>query len=135
MNVWADIGQVSQDDWSADFVEFTFQDNYLGRNEMWRLGQYLVGQCVFVDQEIPFIGAAVVKVHAVYVAGKKVRGDCPYFPDTDNQNLLVSRHQPPTSLRRRRWFTAHYQQRQLCSSKSAGSCGSLLAMANVITKR
>lgn len=39
---------------------------------MWRLDKNLVGQCVFVDQEVTFIGAAVVKVHSIYVAGKKV---------------------------------------------------------------
>ena len=64
--------QVAKEEWSADFVEFTFQDQYLGRNEMWRLGQYLVGQCVFLDQDVSFIGAAVVKVHAIYIGGKKV---------------------------------------------------------------
>ncbi|KAI0686452.1 hypothetical protein BC835DRAFT_1420375 [Cytidiella melzeri] len=65
------LTKVDKDEWSADFVEFTFQDQYLGRNEMWRLDQYLVGQCVFVDQEISFVGTAVVNVHAIYIAGKK----------------------------------------------------------------
>ena len=58
--------------WSADYVEFTFQDQYLGRNEMWRLDQYLQGQCVYVDQEISFIGVASAKIQGIYIAGKKV---------------------------------------------------------------
>lgn len=65
-------GQVDEDVWSADYIEFTFQDQYLGRNEMWRMGKFLVGQCVFVDQEISFIGVVSAKVHAIYIAGKKV---------------------------------------------------------------
>ena len=58
--------------WCADYIELTFQDQYLGRNEMWRLGQSLVGQCVFVDQEISFIGVVSAKIHAIYRAGQKV---------------------------------------------------------------
>lgn len=40
---------------------------------MWRLGKFLVGQCVFVDQEISFLGLVPAKVYAIYIAGKKVR--------------------------------------------------------------
>lgn len=40
---------------------------------MWRMGQHLVGQCVYVDQELFFIGVVTARVNAVYIAGKKVR--------------------------------------------------------------
>jgi len=39
---------------------------------MWRLGEYLVGQCVFVEQEISFIGVIAAKVQNIYVDGEKV---------------------------------------------------------------
>jgi hypothetical protein len=64
--------QVDKDNHSADYVEFTFADQYLGRNEMWRLGKHLVGRCVFVDQEISFIGVIVAKVQTIYINGQKV---------------------------------------------------------------
>lgn len=59
-------------DWAADHIELVFQDQYLGRNEMWRLERHLVGQCVYVDQEISFIGVIAAKVQAIYIRGKKV---------------------------------------------------------------
>lgn len=36
------------------------------------MDQHLVGQCVYVDQEISFIGVVSAKVQAIYVEGKKV---------------------------------------------------------------
>ena len=39
---------------------------------MWRMGQHLVGQCVFVDQDLFFIGVVTARVNAVYIGGKKV---------------------------------------------------------------
>ena len=63
--------QVDKDAHSADYVEVTFQDQYLGRNEMWRMGQHLVGQCAYVDEEISFIGLVSARVHSIYIAGKK----------------------------------------------------------------
>ncbi|KAI0949833.1 hypothetical protein AcV7_008487 [Taiwanofungus camphoratus] len=56
----------------ADYVELGFQDQYLGRNEMWRLGSHLVGQCVYVEQRISFIGVIDAKVQAICIGGKKV---------------------------------------------------------------
>lgn len=53
-------------------MELVFKDQYLGRNDMWRLGEQLVEQCMFVDQIVPFVGAAVAKVENIYVKGKKV---------------------------------------------------------------
>lgn len=64
--------QVDKDSHSADYVEFSFADQYLGRNEMWRLGKHLVGQCIFVDQDISFMGVIVAKVQSIYVKGQQV---------------------------------------------------------------
>ncbi|KAJ3558430.1 hypothetical protein NM688_g932 [Phlebia brevispora] len=66
------LTKVDKTAWSADYVELTFQDQYLGRNEMWRLDQHLVGQCLYVDQEISFIGVVSAKIHTIYINGKKV---------------------------------------------------------------
>jgi hypothetical protein len=66
------VTKVDKDSHSADYVEFSFADQYLGRNEMWRLGKHLVGQCVFVDQDVSFIGMIAAKVQSIYVKGQKV---------------------------------------------------------------
>ncbi|KAI0748730.1 hypothetical protein C8Q80DRAFT_1103693 [Daedaleopsis nitida] len=58
--------------YSADYVEFVFQDQYLGRNDMWRLGRDLVGQCLYVEQQVSFIGVIAAKVQTLYIGGKKV---------------------------------------------------------------
>ncbi|KAI0034036.1 hypothetical protein K488DRAFT_46416 [Vararia minispora EC-137] len=55
----------------AEYVEIIFQDQYLGRNDMWRLGEQLTGQCLHVGQEVSFIGAAVAKVDTIYIRGQK----------------------------------------------------------------
>ncbi|KAG7448312.1 uncharacterized protein BT62DRAFT_1059883 [Guyanagaster necrorhizus] len=60
----------------ADYVEFIFQDQYMGRNEMWRLGEHLAGQCVYTDQEVNFIGSGVAKIQCIFVDGKKVSAAC-----------------------------------------------------------
>jgi len=64
--------QVDGEACNASHVELAFKDQYLGRNDMWRLGEQLVGQCMFVDQIVPFVGAAVAKVENIYVKGKRV---------------------------------------------------------------
>ncbi|CAL1711073.1 unnamed protein product [Somion occarium] len=70
------LTKVNPVDWAADHIELVFQDQYLGRNEMWRLERHLVGQCVYVDQEISFIGVIAAKVQAIYIRGKKVSTGC-----------------------------------------------------------
>ncbi|KDR67969.1 hypothetical protein GALMADRAFT_79088 [Galerina marginata CBS 339.88] len=60
----------------ADYVEFIFQDQYLGRNEMWRLGKYLSGRCIYKDQEVSFIGGIAAKIQNIYIGGKKVSSAC-----------------------------------------------------------
>ncbi|KAI6150578.1 hypothetical protein BKA82DRAFT_12489 [Pisolithus tinctorius] len=71
-NTEVTVTKVDREEYSVDYIEFTFQDQYLGRNDMWRLGEHLVGQCVFVEQEISFIGVIAAKVQNIYVNGKKV---------------------------------------------------------------
>ncbi|OBZ69159.1 Vacuolar membrane-associated protein IML1 [Grifola frondosa] len=66
------LTKVDKEKWSADYVELTFQDQYLGRNDMWRLGNDLVGQCVYMEQEISFIGVITAKVQGIYINGNKV---------------------------------------------------------------
>jgi hypothetical protein len=39
---------------------------------MWRLCQHLVGECVYVDQDISFIGVIAAKISSIYINGKKV---------------------------------------------------------------
>lgn len=39
---------------------------------MWRLAEHLVGQCIFVEQEISFISVIAAKIQTIYVNGKKV---------------------------------------------------------------
>jgi hypothetical protein len=39
---------------------------------MWRLGEYLVGQCVYTNQEVLFIGTIAAKIQNIYIDGKKV---------------------------------------------------------------
>lgn len=57
---------------SADHIEFVFQDQYLGRSDMWRLAEYLSGQCVYAGQEITFISSISAKIQNIYLAGKPV---------------------------------------------------------------
>ena len=60
------------EDCTAEYVELVFQDQYLGRNDMWRLGVHLVGQCVYTNQDITFIGNIAAKIQDIYVRGNKV---------------------------------------------------------------
>jgi hypothetical protein len=67
------VSKVDKDKWSADYVEVIFQDQYLGRNDMWRLGRHLVGHCVYAEQDISFIGAIAAKIQSISIGGEKVR--------------------------------------------------------------
>jgi hypothetical protein len=42
---------------------------------MWRLGDHLVGQCMYANQEITFIGGNAAKIQRIHIAGKRVRRD------------------------------------------------------------
>ncbi|KAL4252374.1 Vacuolar membrane-associated protein IML1 [Abortiporus biennis] len=65
------LTKVDEDQWCAEYIELAFQDQYLGRNEMWRLEQFLVDHCVYVDQEISFLNVISAKVQAIYIGGVK----------------------------------------------------------------
>ncbi|KZV77652.1 hypothetical protein PENSPDRAFT_621231 [Peniophora sp. CONT] len=71
-NTEVTLTKVDKTKHEADYVEFVFQDQYLGRNEMWRLGEQLAGQCLHVGQEVSFIGAIVARVDAIYIRGESV---------------------------------------------------------------
>ncbi|KAF9447582.1 hypothetical protein P691DRAFT_776015 [Macrolepiota fuliginosa MF-IS2] len=66
------VTKVDREVCSASYVEFVFQDQYLGRNDMWRLEEQLVGQCVHTNQEVAFVGAIVAKIQNIYIKGRKV---------------------------------------------------------------
>ncbi|KAG6860105.1 hypothetical protein C0995_015716 [Termitomyces sp. Mi166 len=68
--------QVDKQNCCAEYVEFVFQDQYLGRNDMWRLGKDLVGQCVYTDQQITFVGSVAAKIQNTYIGGKSVSSAC-----------------------------------------------------------
>ncbi|KAI4524487.1 hypothetical protein K525DRAFT_193828 [Schizophyllum commune Loenen D] len=57
---------------NADYVEFYFQDQYLGRNDMWRLGRQLTGKCIYAGQEVTFVGSAAARIQHIYIGGKRV---------------------------------------------------------------
>ena len=40
---------------------------------MWRLSEQLSGHCVYLGQEVTFIGSVAAKVDSIYVGGQKVR--------------------------------------------------------------
>ncbi|KAJ7154183.1 hypothetical protein C8R46DRAFT_1297935 [Mycena filopes] len=70
------VTKVDPANYSADYVELIFQDQYLGRSDMWRLGENLVGQCVYTDQDVAFVGGIAAKIQTIYVDGKKVSAAC-----------------------------------------------------------
>ena len=64
--------QVDKSRYEAEYVEVIFQDQYLGRNDMWRLGEQLAGQCLHTGQEVSLVGAVVARVDAIYIRGESV---------------------------------------------------------------
>lgn len=67
--------QVNKDSVTADAVEIHFKDQYLGRCDMWRLEEGLEEQCIHHEEKITFAGCIAASIKAIYVRGKKVRGD------------------------------------------------------------
>ncbi|KIJ44371.1 hypothetical protein M422DRAFT_252378, partial [Sphaerobolus stellatus SS14] len=67
------LTKVDRTVYNADFVEITFQDQYLGRADMWRVGSTLQNQCVYVGQEISFLGSVAGTISNIYIKGDKVR--------------------------------------------------------------
>ena len=44
---------------ALDSVELTFKDQYLGRSDMWRLKNCLVGSCVYTNKKLEFCQKSV----------------------------------------------------------------------------
>ena len=44
---------------ALDSVELTFKDQYLGRSDMWRLKNCLIGSCVYVGKKLEFCNKSV----------------------------------------------------------------------------
>jgi hypothetical protein len=56
-----------------DSIELTFKDQYLGRSEMWRLKNSLVGSCVYVGKKLEYCSSAIrCQVHELWSSGDKV---------------------------------------------------------------
>ncbi|KAG5720836.1 Vacuolar membrane-associated protein iml1 [Termitomyces sp. T112] len=70
------VTKVDKQDCCAEYIELVFQDQYLGRNDMWRLGKDLVGQCIYTDQPITFVGSIAAKIQSIYIGGKSVSSAC-----------------------------------------------------------
>lgn len=39
---------------------------------MWRMGKYLVDQCIYAEQEVSFIGSIAAKIKDIYIKNQKV---------------------------------------------------------------
>jgi SEA/GATOR complex protein SEA1/DEPDC5 len=61
------------DHW-ADYIEVTFQDQYLGRCDMWRITRMLQDQCIYSGQEVDFLGSVAGTIGNIYTRGVKVNG-------------------------------------------------------------
>ncbi|KIK63627.1 hypothetical protein GYMLUDRAFT_196378 [Collybiopsis luxurians FD-317 M1] len=66
------VTKVDKEKYAAEYVELSFQDQYLGRNDMWRFGKHLVDQCIYAGQELSFIGTIAAKIESIYIQGQKV---------------------------------------------------------------
>ena len=56
----------------ADYIEIVFQDQYLGRSDMWRLGKQMQGKCAHIGQEVVFIGSPIGRIQNIYIGGRNV---------------------------------------------------------------
>ncbi|CAG8443688.1 7242_t:CDS:2 [Scutellospora calospora] len=71
-NVIVDVESVS-----AEYIEFSFRDQYIGRSDMWRLARSLTGTCVYLGKRIEFAGCIRAQVKKIYVKGRQV--SCGYI--------------------------------------------------------
>jgi hypothetical protein len=56
---------------AADYIEFTFKDQYIGRSDMWRLSRSLIGTCVYTKQKINFADCIRAQVKKIFVKGEQ----------------------------------------------------------------
>lgn len=56
---------------TADHVELSFRDQYIGRSDMWRFSQAMVDTCVYEGKTITFAGCIRAQVKGIYVNGQQ----------------------------------------------------------------
>ncbi|GBB87252.1 hypothetical protein RclHR1_01370011 [Rhizophagus clarus] len=56
---------------AADYIEFTFKDQYVGRSDMWRLSRSLIDTCVYTKQKINFADCIRAQVKKIFVKGEQ----------------------------------------------------------------
>ncbi|KAG7307168.1 hypothetical protein JYU34_007319 [Plutella xylostella] len=67
------VNIVNIPDVALDSVELTFKDQYMGRSEMWRLKNHLVGTCVYLNKKIEYCGGAIrCQVYEMWSQGDRV---------------------------------------------------------------
>ncbi|CAG8442780.1 2976_t:CDS:2 [Dentiscutata heterogama] len=64
------ILQVNAEAVSAEYIEFSFRDQYIGRGDMWRLVRSLMGTCVYLGKRIEFAGCIRAQVSCGYITGE-----------------------------------------------------------------
>ncbi|XP_032791433.2 GATOR complex protein Iml1 [Daphnia magna] len=58
---------------ALDSVELTFKDQYLGRSDMWRLKNCLIGTCLYIGKKLEFCSKSVrCQVHEMWGQGERV---------------------------------------------------------------
>ncbi|KAI8051520.1 hypothetical protein BDF22DRAFT_777116 [Syncephalis plumigaleata] len=69
---WSDVTvvPVETDAATADFILLTFRDQYLGRNDMWRLRLSLLGKTVYISQRVLFAGCIRAQISDIYINGR-----------------------------------------------------------------
>ncbi|KXN66878.1 hypothetical protein CONCODRAFT_19988 [Conidiobolus coronatus NRRL 28638] len=60
------VEKVDKSTIEAEYLELTFKDQYLGRNDMWRLKTYFYNTCVHVGKKILFASCIRVQVKQIY---------------------------------------------------------------------
>ncbi|CAG8462546.1 3945_t:CDS:2 [Diversispora eburnea] len=69
---WFNV-MVSEKSVEADYIEFCFRDQYIGRSDMWRLARSLKNTCVYQDKRIEFASCIRAQVKKIYVKGEQVK--------------------------------------------------------------
>ncbi|XP_050666491.1 GATOR complex protein Iml1 isoform X3 [Leptidea sinapis] len=70
-DVYVNIVNVA--DVTLDSVELTFKDQYMGRSEMWRLKNHLIGSCVYLNKKIEYCGGVIrCQVYEMWSQGDRV---------------------------------------------------------------
>ncbi|CAI2165990.1 19881_t:CDS:2 [Funneliformis geosporum] len=73
------VREVDVESVAADYVEFSFRDQYIGRSDMWRLSKSLYHTCVYIGKRIEFAGCIRAQVKKIFVKG--VQSSCGYITE------------------------------------------------------